>query len=259
MRVNIRKCKVIKPVISLVLLCIIGFCGYKLYEIYDGYAKEKVLHDMVMDYKPEDQTDHTPDQGGDVPDTDSFVNQSILDLQAKYPDVAGWIIVPNTNIDYPFVWYKNNDYYLRRDLDGKHAIAGTIFMDYRCSKDFSDFNTIIYGHHMKNESMFGSIKRFNDKSFFDKNKAGTIFLADKTHTLEVLAYMVLKPADEMIYNTINAEVSKKTAYFDYVKQNARQYRDIAFTGNDKILTLSTCAYEFDDARMVLIGRLADTN
>jgi len=219
-------------------MAIIGFSGYQIWKINADYNDEKRMHDIVMEYKPEDSE---PDM--------EIINQSVIDLQSKYPDVVGWLTVPNTKIDYPFVWYENNDYYLRRDLNGDYALAGTVFIDYRCEKGFTSKNTIIYGHHMRNNSMFGTIKLFNDKDFFDKNRTGTIHLPYATLTLEFFAYMVVNPATEKeIYH-----VSLNDTYFDYVKDNARHYRDVGLTTSDKIVTLSTCAYEFKDARMVLIG------
>jgi len=106
-------------------------------------------------------------------------------------------------------------------------------MDYRCNKDFTSPKTIIYGHHMKNESMFGTLKLFNGKSFFDENKYGFVYLSRDTLTLEFFAYMVVNPNDQEIYSA-----GLSGTYFDYVKQNARNYRDVGLTEADRIVTLS---------------------
>jgi sortase B len=102
---------------------------------------------------------------------------------------------------------------------------------------------------MKNGSMFGTLKSFADKDFFETNRYGTIYLPDATLTLEFFAYMVVKSTDTEIYS-----ISPSESYFDYIRQNARQYRDIGLTDSDRIVTLSTCAYEFDNARMVLLAK-----
>jgi sortase B len=181
---------------------------------------------------------------------DATDNQSVIDLQATYPDAVGWLTVPNTKIDYPFVWYKNNDYYLRHNINGKTAAAGTLFLDYRCKKDLTSNNTILYGHNQKNDSMFGTLKLFDDKAFFDKNKYGFIFLPHKTLTLEFFAYIVAESADAELYNPV-----LRSGYFGYVKQNARYYRDAELRESDRIVTLSTCSYEFNNARMVLLAKV----
>jgi len=235
--------KIICGILAFCFAAVIVYSGYRIWAIQADYKKEADMRGAVMEYRPEDQP------GGEA------ANQSILHLQEKYPDVVGWLTVPNTNIDYPFAQSKDNDYYLRRDLNGSYAVAGTIFMDCRCEPDFTSKNTIIYGHHMKNGSMFGTLKSFNDKAFFDANKYGTIHLPHDTLTLEFFAYIVIDPVKENeIYNPVLSDT-----YFDYIKQKARHYRDVGLTGEDRIVTLSTCAYEFDNARMVLLARVRVRN
>jgi sortase B len=195
------------------------------------------MHGAVMEYKPEPAAE--------------TVNQSVIDLRVKYPDVVGWLTVPGTDIDYPFVRCKDNDYYLRRDLNGDYAVAGTLFLDCLCEPGFTSQNTIVYGHHMKNGSMFGTLKAFADKGFFEANTEGFVYLPHETLTLEFFAYMVVKHTDEVIYGTALTE-----SYLDYIRQNARHYRDIGLMGMDRVLTLSTCSYEFDGARMALLAKVA---
>ena len=220
------------------LIAVALYSGFQLWNAWGDYRDEASMHDAVMEYKPEPAPDET-------------ANQSVIDLQAKYPNVIGWLTVPGTKIDYPFVRAEDNDFYLRRDLNGAYALAGTLFMDCRCEKDFSSRNTIIYGHHMKNGSMFGTLKSFADKAFFEANTQGTIFLPHGTLTLEFFAYLVVKATDGEVYSAAPGE-----NYLDYVRKNARQYREIGLTGEDRLVSLSTCAYEFDGARMVLLARAA---
>ncbi|MCL2817952.1 MAG: hypothetical protein FWD39_06175, partial [Clostridiales bacterium] len=86
---------------------------------------------------------------------------------------------------------------------------------------------------------------FADKDFFESNTGGTVYLPRETLSLELFAYMIVKSTEQRIYGELN---------LDYVKQNARQYRAIELTDEDKFVTLSSCSYEFNDARMVLIAR-----
>jgi len=229
--------KLICIILALGFVGLILYSGYQLWLIQIDYKGEADLHSAVLEYKP--QNDDEPG------------NQSVIDLLAKYPDTIGWLTIPNTSIDYPFVQSNDNDYYLRRDINSSYALAGTLFLDYRCEKDFTSRNTIIYGHHMKNGSMFGTLKAFADKVFFDENRHGTIYLPHETLTLEFFAFLMIDPATESeIYNPMPSDV-----HLDYLQQNARHYRDIGLAEGDRIVTLSTCAYEFDGARYVVLGVL----
>ncbi|MCL2514134.1 MAG: class B sortase, partial [Oscillospiraceae bacterium] len=176
-------------------------------------------------------------------------------LQLQYKDAAGWITVPDTGIDYPFAHTVDNSFYLNKDISGKYAAAGTVFMDCRNSGDFTDFNTILYGHHMKNGSMFGSLKKFGGREFFEANRTGTVFLPDKTYNVEFFAYMVVRSDDDVAYGIL-PETGEKQFYLDYIKENAERYRDIGVSPADKIIALSTCSYEFKDARIILAGKLS---
>ena len=174
--------RVFFSLLALALLALACFSGWKLWGAVQDYKNEADMHSGIMEFKPQKS---------------ETINQSVIDLQAKYPDAVGWLTVPGTKIDYPFVWHEGNDFYLRRDLDGTHATAGTLFMDCRCAPDFTSQNTIIYGHHMKNGSMFGTLKLFDDKKFFDENTSGIIYLPHKTLALEIFAYMILNPSTEI--------------------------------------------------------------
>lgn len=234
-------------ILTVCLLTVICYSGYQIWNIEAQYQEEASIHRTVMEYKP---VTEWKQNGTQKNATEIVVYQSVMALQEEYLDAVGWLTVPNTKIDYPFMWYKDNDYYLNRDINGNDALAGTLFMDYRCETDFTSQNTVIYGHHMKNDSMFGTLKAFDDQAFFDENKHGTIYLSHAILTLEIFAYMVVDPATEReIYN-----IELSETFFDYVKQNARHFRDLGLTDRDKIVTLSTCAYEFDNARMVLLAK-----
>ena len=201
------------------------------------------------------QHDNAALQIATPPASDSPLNQSIVDLQTAYRSTIGWLTIPNTLIDYPFVQGTDNEFYLHMDLEHNRSLAGTVFMDYRNSNDFSDFNTIIFGHNMKNGSMFGTLQHFSNPEFFHNNRVSFIVLDNKTFAIELFAFAVINPNDSIIYDPNITDEADKTVFLDYVQSIARHYRDIEVTSNDQIITLSTCSYEFDNARMVLMGRL----
>jgi sortase B len=167
---------------------------------------------------------------------------------------VGWLTVPHTGIDYPFVQAADNSAYLDRNINGKKSASGAIFMDYWNHSDFSDFNTVLYGHNMKSGSMFASLKRFADSDFFDANRSGTIWLLNQSYSIEFFAYLVVSAGDDTVYRQ-TADSGAALDYMRYIRENARQYREPYMGEADRIVTLSTCAREFRDSRMVLLGKL----
>jgi len=264
-----------KAILIAILLAAVSLCGHKLWRISSQYTEEAQIKDELSRYRPElpiaqiakEAEIKTPDASAGIQDqqaglTDAamnddsdqsgeltrVVNRGIIDMQEEINrDVIGWLTIPNTKIDYPFVIAQDNDFYLRRNIYKKQAAAGSIFMDYRCARDLSDSNTIIYGHNMKNRSMFGELRLFADRGFFESNVSGTLFVADNTYALEIFAYMVVRADDKRIYDPS----ADREELLEYARKNARQFREPSAAGN--IVTLSTCAYEFSSARMVLLA------
>ena len=262
------------------LLLAIAFCGYKLRAISVAYKEETKIKDKVSQYQPDypvpiesiiiedDPTDTPvplPEGDAEISDSDieqitehidvqqpeyenTIINQNIVDLQNEVnADIIGWLTIPDTNIDYPVVLADDNDYYLNRDIYGNQAKGGSLFMDYRCAPNFSAPNTVIYGHNMKNRSMFGDLRKFADSGFFDSNVSGTLYVKDNTYSLDIFAYMVVRADDVIIYDPY----AERNIFDEYVGKKARRYRGPQGPGN--IVTLSTCAYEFKDARMILLA------
>ncbi|MCL2427460.1 MAG: class B sortase [Oscillospiraceae bacterium] len=253
--------------IVLALFGVIAYSSYQLIDINRSTAQETELHNRLIQYRTAPQQLASDTQLGDsivelsmsteiepVP----FVDQSILNLQASFQDVVGWIEIPNTRVYYPFAQGDDNDHYLYYDLEQNRSAAGTIFMDYRNSDEFTDFNTIIHGHHMRSGSMFATLQQFNNQAFFDNNDSATIYLLNATYQIEFMAFAVIQPDDMIIYNPMITSAADKIEFLDYVRNIARYYRDIGVMANNRIVTLSTCNYEFSNARMVLIGRLRPT-
>ena len=240
-----------------VLTAVVCLSGYKLLGISWQYAHEEQVREQLMKYRQEQLTgpspnklmDHSPEHPSEAQS-----NPFITDLQNEInKDIAGWLTIPNTLIDYAFVMPQDNDFYLKHDLYGEEAAAGSLFMDCNASKDFTDFNTFIYGHKMKNNSMLSDIALFSEVEFFDANKYGTIFLEDRTLTLEIFAYMVIRSDDEIIYCGPFERAADRKAFWAYIEENACNFREPDKKG--RVVTLSTCSYAFNDARSVLLANV----
>ena len=165
-------------------------------------------------------------------------------VEAENPDIYAWITIPGTNVDYPVLQREgDNGYYLNHSVDGAGSIAGAIFTEDYNSKDFTDPNTIIYGHNMKNGSMFRTLHNYSDREFFDNNRDITIYMPDKIlHYTIFAAYLYDSRHLMLSFDFKDPDVFR--AYLDSVRNirdmNAFVDTDIPVTEEDKIITLSTC-------------------
>jgi len=232
-------------------LALFIFSVYKLLNVYMNYKAGNDFYKNISHYKPVnfEEPDTTSNE------TKQQASQGFAELKQINSDIIGWLTLDDIPIDYPFAQSADNDYYLRRDLYGEYLYAGTIFMDYRCAPDMSDFWNILYGHHLKNSSMFGSLKKFGDKSYFDEHKTGTLILENQTLKLEIFSYIETNSSDSYIYGLNDGSKNEKQAILDYVRQKSEFYRDIDAGIEDDYLILSTCGYDFDQQRIVLISKI----
>lgn len=246
--------KLLKIIAVLLFISMLTISGYKLWEIYNNSAQEASIKEYAMQFKPDTDTTGTGNASGL---SEPIVNQGIIDAQKQNPDIAGWISIPGTIIDYLFVQSDNLDYYLYRNIKQEYAQAGSIFMDPNCSKDFSDFNTILYGHNMNDGSMFGQLEKFSDEEFFNAHSQGVIYLPGKRYAIEIFAYMTVLPTDSMVYNMEMTGEKQKQEYLEYVSTESAQYKATTITDTTRIVTLSTCANDYNNKRMVLLAKITD--
>ncbi len=168
-------------------------------------------------------------------------------------DVVGWIYCEDTPINLPIVQAEDNDYYLRRLIDGTWNSSGTLFADYRNAADFSDSNTIIYGHNMKNKGMFGTLSNYKEQSYYDEHPIMWLLTPDGNYKVELIAGYVTSSTSE-IYSIGNTE-EEMFALAEQSIEKSTFASDFQVSQGDRFVTLSTCSYEYDNARYVLIGRL----
>lgn len=174
-------------------------------------------------------------------------------LQQTNQDVAGWLYSEDTPINLPLVQGKDNAYYLRRLFDGSWNAAGTLFLDFRNAGDFSDGNTILYGHNMKDKSMFGTLSNYKEQSYFDEHPVMWLLTPHGNYKVELIAGCVTT-AGSRLYSFGQTEEALLALVEQAMAQSTFR-SDFAVTQGDRFLTLSTCSYEYDDARYVVIGRL----
>jgi sortase B len=181
----------------------------------------------------------------------------LTESESVNPDIVAWLTIPDTPIDFPIVQTEDNEYYLTHDLEKNESTYGVPFLDYRCSADFSDYNSIIYGHNIRGERMFAGLLEFQSSDYFKSHSYGYLTTESNRYTINFVACLVLKN-DSFVYNTVFLSPDEKEVFLRDLKDNALQYREFSYDSLDGLhfVALSTCSYEFTDARTVLIGYLS---
>ena len=176
-------------------------------------------------------------------------------LQKINPDIVGWIEVPDTRISYPIVKRENdNDYYLDHLFDGTENKAGCIFMDTRSS--FGDTHVLIHGHNMGNGSMFRDLELFKNRAFFNDHPNYLIYTPEKTYQVAIFAGSVVR-IDSPVWQLDFENPGDWNRWMSECRNASSVSRSTVLSPEDQIITLSTCSYEYTQARWVLQGCLKE--
>ena len=199
----------------------------------------------------------TEDTGSDYlivnEDAENWYDMYTVDfatLDTINPDIVGWVVWENEDISYPILYSGDNSTYLDTSFDGKELDSGSIFLDGRNTFSFDDDHNIVYGHNMKNLSMFGKLRYYKeDDSYYDDHKYIQVILPDRTERYEIFAYNTVK-ADSIVYNVSYDSVEDYAEFINYICLASYNPTGIYVTTDDKILTFSTCTSS-DDKRFVV--------
>lgn len=179
------------------------------------------------------------------------------DFQNLNPEVLGWITVYGTNIDYPLLQAEDNEKYVNIDPEGNYSVSGSIFLDCRNQKDFSDFNSIIHGHHMAGGVMFGEIENFEEQSYFEEHPYGEIYYGGEDHGVIFFAYLEADAYDQSIYDLTEKGKDEAEAYLELILESALHSRQAAVSGEDHLILLSTCSSRTTNGRDILVGKITE--
>ncbi|MDO5044315.1 MAG: class B sortase [Coriobacteriia bacterium] len=174
-------------------------------------------------------------------------------LQAINPDIVGWLQVPGTNINYPVVQGADNDQYIRTTIRGDRAVEGSIFMDYASSRGIDDHHTILYGHNIKNGSMFHALASFSDKDFFNQHRTAYYVTPDKNYVLNAVAAYVTDGSDLTVrVFDFNSDKDFQKYMQDRLDRSVVVADDADATKMNKLFELATCSYQRQDGRTMVL-------
>ena len=255
-----KKGDIILTLALIVAVAVFCFAAYNLFHIYTEYKKGTDEYNNIEQMAV---TERDPESTEEVSDTEQGpqppFDVDFAALQGVNPDVVGWIYIEALDgISYPVVQGEDNEEYLHTTYEKNYNFAGTIFIDYENSRDFTDCNTLVYGHNMKNGSMFGRLKNFSeDQTTYEKSKYFWIFTPEKDYRYEIIsAYTTGVNSDT--YTLFKGPGDEFQEYLDTIKGYSEiETDDTELTIKDRIVTLSTCTGN-DATRYVVQGRLADS-
>lgn len=241
--------------VFLILLSFGGFSGYKYYSTV--YLPEKNIRDAYI--AENDIFEAIAPHIEDILSYDDNSSKNLLTACTNVNnDTVGWIVIPDTNINYPVMQCDDNDFYLHNGVDGNYNYElGCPFLDFRCEADLSGFNSIVYGHHMDQGRMFADIVLYDDESFFCDHDVGYLVLPNEVKKIEFFSFLCVS-SNSPIYNTVFLSASEREDYIDLLFSDAKYTQK--FTSNElkekddlHFLLMSTCTFGEGDLRSVLVG------
>lgn len=227
-------------IVEAICLAVLVWAGVSLamYLNETGGAEEE-FNDVVEQYV---EPDPIPVEEQD-PDTSAW--PPIVDfaaLKTDNPDVAGWIRIPGTTVDYPVMTNPENDYYLHRNMNGAYSMPGAIFADHQNTNSLSENHIVIYGHHMITPTMFHDVANYKDKNFFESHRVVYFETPETTYVLRPVAMYEVEPTEYDTRKVVFESSQDFQTYFDQrlSRSDYISYDDYKRSTADKLVTLITC-------------------
>ena len=230
---NNRKANILNIVLICFLIVLLFFSGTKIVIWYMNNQNNKKISDEIAEFVTVDETKE---------DNEEKYVVDFEKLKEKNSDIVAWLKVNGTNIETTVVKTTNNDYYLTHNFNKEYNSAGWIFADYKNKVDGTDKNLVIYGHNMRDDSMFGSLKWVINEDWYNNedNKYITLITENETQVYEVFSVYQIEKEDYYIQTNFDTEKEFNT-FAQTIKKRSKKDFNVDVNENDNILTLSTCA------------------
>ncbi len=270
-RVRKKKRSPARLLMTLLLVCVLLFCVVKVAGIlWEGYQVDQenasVASRYILDItitRPvasEEESEATAEEDEEEEEEEVILVENPVDfaaLQADSPYAVGWIQVSGLDIiNYPLVWNGDNSFFLTHTWEGVYSRYGAIFLDENNAVDFSDCYNIIYGHNMKNGSMFGSLKKYVNESFYQENGGEiTICLPGEIRIYQLFCVRYATPTDEGVYTLGFAHDEVYGEFLRALASSSLYDTGVSVTQEDEVIVLSTCSGS--TRRLVLCAKLTE--
>ena len=251
---------VLRTALVLISAAVTVYAAHRIYQEHSEYREGADSYSVLETYIKEPQTEPMPEESKPDPNemSENAITWPVVDfaaLESINSDCIAWIRIGGTAIDYPVVQGDDNSFYLKHLFGGEWNGAGCIFLDSRVEPDLSDRHSVLYGHHMKNGTMFSDITNYKDQTYYESHATGMILTPTENYRIEFFAGYVTGANDETAWKVTFATEDE---YVDWLNETVGRSwfnSEVIPTAEDRVITLSTCSYEFNNARFVLIGRM----
>ena len=253
-----NKKKLIIIIVIIALAICAGIFGYRQYEA-KKYEETLKQHEETFDSLREEK--NTENDGKAVIEGTSPTHDFNSYWQQN-KDIYAFVTVDGTGVDYPILQNEEDNYYLMRNLDGSEGYPGCIYTNRINSMQFDDYLTVIYGHNMKNKTMFGSLHNFDDEEFCKTHTEFTIETPEQLLTYRIFA-VVNFTDDNITYYLDPKDSASVTAFVNSIKKESEgrqpDYIDdsVEITDKDHLVVLATCIGKEPDRRFLVVGKLTD--
>lgn len=261
---------------AILILCLIAVVVALFYigPYYSRLARSEKVADDLRDKiellpMPDDEPDTEPEQSEEDTQEPVVITDEALLRKVNFTamqeevneDIYAWIYIPNTKVDYPIVQHPSDDtYYLEHTIEGVKGYPGSIYTEGVNSKYFTDFHTVIYGHNMKNGTMFHNLRKYKEETFFNENRNIYIYLPDRTLKYEIFAAYTYDDR-HLMYAFDYTDGDVREGYIEDIL-NMKSYgaiidREAEVDGDSRIITLSTCVGGQDTQRYLVQAVLVE--
>lgn len=244
-----------------ICLMAFGLGGYMLFQQGGEYTKGEDVYSDLADFveisvsektpaptPKESEAVEEPSKWADV----AWPEVDFTSLKEINPDIVAWLYCENTVINYPVVQTDDNSFYLKHLFDGQYNTSGCLFLDCRNDNGFSDLHSIIYGHHLQSGKMFASLDGYKKQEYYEEHPVLLLITPDKKYVIELFAGYVASVSDNA-WDVGFSPTGEFERWFTAAKEKSCFESAAIPFPESHIITLSTCSYEFNDARFVVLG------
>ena len=229
---------------------------------YDGYDDDDELLYLLLgggdEYRDNAKAENAKVENVRVEEVVRTSAMNFEPIRKNAPDVAAWIRISGTMLDYPVMYGTDNEFYLNHLPNGQKSKSGSVFIDYRNSPNFTNPNTLLHGHRMKSGAIFGTLRNYRNQSYYNKYPTVSIFTPRGDFELRLFAGYVLNQMSETPPMYFDGAESFDE-YIKNIKKRSVFKSNVEVNYGDRLVSLSTCEYSVKDGRLIIVGKLVERN